>query len=467
MVFHPSNELLCTKSEKLKDRKIALCVTGSIAAVETVKLARELIRHGAEIFPVMTREAQKIISPHALQFATGNMPITEITGNIEHVSLCGKTQNKVDLLLIAPCTANTISKIACGIDDTPVTTFATTALGTKIPIMIVPAMHGSMYNNSIVLENIEKLKRVGIEFIEPKLEEGKAKFPETDEIVERVIRKLGRNDMNQLKLLVIAGSTTEQIDDVRAITNKSSGKTGIELAKRAFERGAEVKLLYGSCSEKIPSYIRERSERIYEEYSCAKQTNIRGIAKSNSEVSPKAVPKYVQSENFCTVNELIAKLKNLNYYNAIICPAAISDYIPERKNGKLSSEKKEISLKLKQAPKILKLIRKKYRNYIVGFKLESNISREELLKRAYSKLKSENLNLIVANDLKNLTLETNEVLIIDRKMGFILIKDRKEKIAERILDKVADDLYSATENESVKISRRKSMLQSIYLVKKK
>lgn len=405
MVFHPSNELLCTKSEKLKDRKIALCVTGSIAAVETVKLARELIRHGAEIFPVMTREAQKIISPHALQFATGNMTITEITGNIEHVSLCGKTQNKVDLLLIAPCTANTISKIACGIDDTPVTTFATTALGTKIPILIVPAMHGSMYNNSIVLENIEKLKRVGTEFIEPKLEEGKAKFPETDEIVERVIRKLGRNDMNQLKLLVIAGSTIEQIDDVRAITNKSSGKTGIELAKRAFERGAEVKLLYGSCSEKIP-------------------------------------PKYIQTENFRTINELIAKLKNLNYYNAIICPAAISDYIPERKKGKLSSEKKEISLKLKQAPKILKLIRKKYRNYLVGFKLESNISREELLKRAYGKLKSENLNLIVANDLKNLTLETNEVLIIDKKMDFTLIKDRKEKIAERILDKVVDDLQS-------------------------
>lgn len=403
MAFHPSNELLCTKSEKLRDRKIALCVTGSIAAVETVKLARELIRHGAEIFPVMTREAQKIISPHALQFATGNMPITEITGNIEHVSLCGKTQNKVDLLLIAPCTANTISKIACGIDDTPVTTFATTALGTKIPIMIVPAMHGSMYNNSIVLENIKKLKRVGIEFIAPKLEEGKAKFPETDEIVERVIRKLGRNDLTRMKLLVIAGSTTEQIDDVRAITNKSSGKTGIELAKRAFERGAEVRLLCGNCSEKIPPHI--------------------------------------QAENFCTLNELIAKLKNLNYYNAIICPAAISDYIPERKKGKLSSEKKEISLKLKQAPKILKLIRKKYRNYLVGFKLESNISREELLKKAYSKLKSENLNLIVANDLKNLTLETNEVLIIDRKMDFTLIKDRKEKIAERILDKVTDDLY--------------------------
>ena len=151
-------------STSLHGKTIALGITGSIAAVRCVELARELMRHGAEVHAVMTKDAQKIIHHETMRYATGKSVITEITGVVEHVEFCG-IGGIAHLLLIAPCTANTIGKIAHGIDDTPVTTFATTAFGSGIPIMIVPAMHESMYNHPIVIENMGKLAELGVEFL--------------------------------------------------------------------------------------------------------------------------------------------------------------------------------------------------------------------------------------------------------------------------------------------------------------
>src|SRR3972149_2457750 len=182
-------------SNSLKGKTIVLGITGSIAAVRCVELARELMRHGASVHAVMTKEAQKIIHPEAMRYATGNRVITEITGAVEHVGFCG-IGGKASLLLIAPCTANTIGKLAHGIDDTTVTTFATTAFSSGIPIIIVPAMHGSMYDNPIVIENIGKLTQLGVEFINPVIEEGAAKIAGKEEIVLRVERALGRKTLS-------------------------------------------------------------------------------------------------------------------------------------------------------------------------------------------------------------------------------------------------------------------------------
>ncbi|MBU2565657.1 MAG: bifunctional phosphopantothenoylcysteine decarboxylase/phosphopantothenate--cysteine ligase CoaBC [Candidatus Thermoplasmatota archaeon] len=399
--MHPSRDIYCSKSEKLRDKKIVVGVTGSIAAVETIKLIRELIRHGADVFPVMTENAQKIIHPASLFFASGKKTITEITGDVEHVSLCGDVEDKADLLLIAPCTANTISKIANGIDDTTVTTFATTAIGSELPVVIVPAMHSSMYNHPIVTENIRKLRKIGVNFIEPRIEEKKAKMPGNEEIVENVIRRIGENDLRNKKILIISGSTSEAIDDVRTITNKSSGKTGIELAKNAFERGANVKLMYGDGTEKTPGYI--------------------------------------ETEMFTSADELGKKLKKLKY-DIILVPAAISDYTVKKYNGKIPSGQKTLNLKLKPTSKIIKIIRKNFKGFLVGFKLESHISREKLLEKAYKYLKENNLDLIVANDIKNVKPDKNEVIIVDRKKNIIMIKDRKEKIAEKIFDLIAREM---------------------------
>lgn len=170
-------------------KKIVVAVCGSVAAVETVKIIRELKRKNFEVECVMSNSAKKILNPYVLEWASQNRVIDRITGMTEHVRLCG-LNGEASLLLICPCTSNTISKIANGIDDTPVTTFAATALGSGIPIVIAPAMHHSMYKNPFVLENIKKLENVGVKIIKPKIEEGKAKLPDKEEILKVVIDTL-------------------------------------------------------------------------------------------------------------------------------------------------------------------------------------------------------------------------------------------------------------------------------------
>jgi phosphopantothenoylcysteine decarboxylase/phosphopantothenate--cysteine ligase len=180
-----------TKSKKLKGKKIVLAVCGSIAAIESPKLARELMRHGADVTAVLSESGQKIIHPWALECITGKETVMEITGSCEHVQYCGDWDGAADLLVISPATANTISKIAGGIDDSIVTTFASTALGSKLPVIIAPAMHKSMINNPFVQENIEKLEKAGVVFVKPKDEEGKAKL-DWKAVSEMVLKFLGK-----------------------------------------------------------------------------------------------------------------------------------------------------------------------------------------------------------------------------------------------------------------------------------
>jgi phosphopantothenoylcysteine decarboxylase/phosphopantothenate--cysteine ligase len=173
----------------MKTRKIVLAVCGSVAAIESPKLVRELRRRGVEVECVMSASAQKIINPNVLEWASEKDVITEITGKTEHVRLCG-VDGEASLLLICPATSNTISKIACGIDDSSVTTFAATAIGSGKKVIIAPAMHYSMYKNPFVEENIKKLEKNGITIIEPRFEENKAKVATNEEIVEKILREL-------------------------------------------------------------------------------------------------------------------------------------------------------------------------------------------------------------------------------------------------------------------------------------
>ena len=226
--------------------EIVLCVTGSIAAIESIKLARELARHGIKVKCFMSDGACEIIHPYAMEFATGQDVVTKITGNIEHVKYAN-----ADLILVAPATANVISKFAYKIADNPINTLLITAFGYNTPILMVPSMHNSMYK--AVKENIETLKGEGITFVKPKIEEKKAKFPDINDIVLHVLRGISKGDLRGKKVLVSAGSTYEKIDEVRGITNRSSGKMGIEIAKEAFIRGAEVTLIKGRITVDVPN----------------------------------------------------------------------------------------------------------------------------------------------------------------------------------------------------------------------
>lgn len=347
--------------------------------MECVKLIRELIRHGADVIPVMSRDAQMIIHPYALQFAAGVDVITEITGNVEHVMHCGYREGKADMLLIAPATANTISKIACGIDDTPVTTFATTAIGSEIPVMISPAMHGSMIKHPVVQENIKKLEKMGIEFIAPKEEENKAKISSNDVIVTSVIRRLNKNDLADKKVLIISGSTFEPIDDMRVITNKGTGMTGYHLAYEAHIRGADVTLMVGSHN-KIPDF-------------------------------------YWTLKEFNTTDNLSKNLTTLkSKFDVIIVCAAIADYSPKKAKGKIPTKKGGLTLELEPTPKVLELLRDSFKQTIlVGYKAEADVTKKQLVDRATARMKELKLDAIVANNLNHVSEDSNKVVFISKK----------------------------------------------------
>jgi len=394
--MHPSDEIRGVKGNILSNKRIVLGITGSIASVECVRLSRELVRYGAEVFPVMTSAATKIIHPDSLEFATGHKPVLELTGETEHVSLCGMVKEPADLFLISPCTANTISKIAHGIDDTPVTTFATTAVGSGIPILIVPAMHLSMYNHKVVQGNIEKCKKIGIKFVEPYITESKAKMADIGEIVARLIRETGKRDMVKKNVLVIGGATAEPIDDVRIISNRSSGKTAVWLADNAFVRGADVELWYGCSREPVPDYINT-----------------------------------VKFESVKNLMELLTK--DLNKFDLIIICAAVSDYIPKKREGKIPSGEKKLVLEMSPAPKIIEKLREKAPNSkIVGFKLEEK--QDGLTDVAYELLKKNKLDFVVANTISGLEGNKNKVWIVDKKGNSAKREGSKKIIADYILD---------------------------------
>lgn len=173
----------------MKTKKIiCIGICGSVAAGETVKLIRELKGKNFDIHVIMSKNAKKFIGKDTLQWASENKVIDKLTGDVEHVKFFG-VNGIADLFLICPSTANTISKIANGIDDTPVTTCALTALGSNKKIIIVPAMHISMYKNPFVAENVKKLKSAGVKFIEY-FSENKVKFPPIETIVNEVIKML-------------------------------------------------------------------------------------------------------------------------------------------------------------------------------------------------------------------------------------------------------------------------------------
>lgn len=168
------------------NKKIIIAICGSVAAVEAPKIIREFKRNNIDVTCVMSKAAGKIIHKNVLEWASENKVVTKLTGKVEHVRFCG-IDGEADLLLVCPATSNTISKIACGIDDTPVTTFAATAIGSGKKVVVVPAMHLAMYKNPFVAENIEKLKNSGIRVIEPKFSENKAKLASSEEIVNFVL----------------------------------------------------------------------------------------------------------------------------------------------------------------------------------------------------------------------------------------------------------------------------------------
>jgi phosphopantothenoylcysteine decarboxylase / phosphopantothenate---cysteine ligase len=391
--MHPAERLRGIKSIKLQGKTIVLGVTGSIAAVESVKLAHELIRHGADVYAVLSRSGVEIVHPNALQYATGHPVVVGITGAMEYLEMCGR-DGKADLLLIAPCTANTIGKIAHGIDDSTVTTYATNALGSGIPVLVAPAAHESMMDNPAVAANFRRLREMGVELIDPRREEDKAKMADIETIAAHVIRRLGPRDLAGMHVLVVTGATIEPIDDIRIVTNRSTGGTGIELAKVAFEHGAEVELWLGRHETPVPTWLPYKA--------------------------------------FTTTADLAAMAEKVDA-DVCVLPAAVSDFTPTKKaKGKIPSRQGGLTLDLEPTPKILERFRKGTRKVLVGFKAEAGVTSAELKARAMALMKEADLDLVVANDISKVKGDTTSVTIFDRKGESDAFEGSKALAAERV-----------------------------------
>ncbi len=400
--MHPVDDIRGTLSSRLEGRTIVLGVTGSIAAVECVHLARELARHGAKVIAAMTPAATRIVHPDAMWFATGERPVVELTGDVEHVRWAGETEGRADLLLVAPATANTIGKMAHAIDDTPVTTFATTALGTGIPVVVAPAMHGTMWQHQGVLGNLEALRGMGVEIVRPREEERKAKLADAGTVVAHCVRALAPDGpLKGRPVVVLAGSTEEPVDRVRLLSNRSTGGLGRALAEEAFMRGAEVTVLVG-----------------------------------RHEVPP---PPYVEVRRFSTVDSLAEALRGLPKDPvAILSAAAIADYRPETPwEGKVPSGQEGLELRLSPAPKVLPALRESAPGgLLVSFKLEVDVDDEGLEAIARARLGAGVEDLVVANDLARVTPEHHPALIVAEEEPAVVVEGSKADLAAAVLDAV-------------------------------
>ena len=407
---HPSLDIVSSYGNELDGRKIVLCISGSVAAYKSIELARLLMRHGANVTCVASNATTKLIQPDYFKWATGNKVITKLTGNLEHIHLAD--YKKSDLIIVYPGTANTLGKLANGIDDTPISTVLTVGFGSKIPILMCLAMHESMYHNAAVKKNIKFLENK-IKFLSPNMIEGKAKAPEPEDVLDFVLRKFGYSSiLKNKKILITAGPTIESIDPVRVITNQSTGKTGILLASELLSAGAKVTLVYGPGSA-IP-------------------------------------PKAAKTIRIKSVNEMLYEVKKelRKKYDVVIMSAAAADYIPEKNSkSKIKSTKNFMKISLKKAPKIINQIKKLQKNVIlVGFKAEANVSKKMLKKIALEKLEESNADLIIANDIGTKQYQKNpnynEILLVSsigsKESGW----KKKEQIA-KIIKKEIEKMLSA------------------------
>ena len=397
---HPSLDIVSSHGVELIGKRIVLCVAGSVAAYKAIELARLLMRHGANVKCVTSNAVTKLIQPEYFKWATGNDVITKLTGELEHIRLADYNQS--DLIVVYPATANTLGKLANGIDDTPVSTVLTVGFGSKIPILMCLAMHVSMYENSAVKKNIKFLKNK-IQFLSPKIIEGKAKSPEPEDVLENVLKKFGSSSLlKNKKILMTAGPTIEQIDPIRAITNQSSGKTGVSLASELISAGAKVTFVYGPGREKPPKG--------------AKIINV---------LSSKEMHVTVKSE-----------LKKK--FDIVIMAAAVADYVPIiQSKKKIKSSKLIMNISLKKAPKIIDEIKKYQKNvFLVGFKAEANLTKSQLIKSAEKKLRESSADMIIANDIGSIRYkknpQNNQVIIVDSKKNVVSSWMNKEKIAKII-----------------------------------
>lgn len=388
--------------------KILIGITGSISAYKALEVIRVFKKKGTDCICCLTKDAQHFVTPLSVTTLSNNEVITDLFTPRKspiHIDL-----QDVDLILVAPATYNIINKVSCGIADDALTTIISAK---KAPCIFAPSMNKEMWKNPILQENIKKLKSLGYYFIEPEkgalanLEIGKGRLPLPEKIVEfcekildssRASPTCKRNFIGK-KFLVTAGRTEEDIDPIRYISNRSSGKMGYALAEAAQTRGAETTLISGVVSE---------------------------ILTFSGNLIRVKTAKEMKNE----------VLKRVHKFNVLIMSAAVADYTPLSPSlSKVKKRDKEFNLSLKQTDDILKAVRQKEKKlFIIGFSLDT----ENIVENAKKKLEDRCLDIIIANDISTIGAAKCKLILIDKKGNiekFPLVS--KYEAAERIVDKIS------------------------------
>lgn len=403
----------------LKNKKIILGVSGSIAAYKIASLASMLKKQGAEITVIMTQNATQFIHPITFETLTGSKCLTDTFDrnfeyNVEHISLA----KWADVFLLAPASANVIGKIANGIADDMLTT---TFLACGCHKIVAPAMNTRMYHNRIVQDNLEKCRRYGMEVLTPAAgylacgDTGEGKMPEPETLYSAIEHAISHEkDMTQCRVLVTAGPTVESIDPVRFISNHSTGKMGYAIARACMLRGADVTLVSGPVSLTPPPYL-------------------------------TVLPVRSAKDMFEAVTGISAS------QDIIIKAAAVADYRPASiASEKIKKSDASLSMPLERTDDILGYLgaHKQSGQFLCGFSMET----EHMVENSRAKLKKKNLDMIVANNLKTqgagFGTDTNIVTILtaDSIVEFPVMS--KDEVAEKLLDRIVCERRNKTARSS-------------------
>lgn len=390
-----------------KGKNIVLAVTGSIAAYKIANLASMLMKQHCKVTVMMTQNATNFINPITFETLTGNKCLVDTFDrnfqySVEHVSLAKET----DVVLVAPASANVIAKMAHGLADDMVTT---TILACECKKIIAPAMNTHMYHNPIVKDNLKILEKYGMQVIKPDYgylacgDVGDGKMPSEETLFSYIEKEIAREkDLLGKKILITAGPTREAIDPVRFITNHSSGKMGYAIAKAAMLRGADVTLVSGVVDIKAPNFV-------------------------------KVIPVVSAQDMFEAVKT------NYEEQDIIIKAAAVADYTPEYvATEKVKKKEGDMSISLKRTQDILGFLgqNRKANQFLCGFSMET----ENMLENSKAKLEKKNVDMIVANNLKQtgagFGTSTNVVTFITKEKVKELPLMTKEEVAHTILDEI-------------------------------
>ena len=394
-------------------RKVLLGVIGSIAAYKAAELARILVSWGHDVRCVMTESAQEFITPLTLQAVTGHSVTTDFweseSPEIGHIEMA----DWADVVVIAPATADFIAKLSGGFADTPL---LAVCLATRAPILVAPAMNVNMFDHPKTKENIQSLRSRGISFVDPEDGElacgwnGSGRLAEPMEIFYHARRLISRGDLKDKKILIVTGPTREMIDPVRFISNRSSGKMGVALAREAFRRGADVTIIHGPVRVKVPGPV------VCHEVVTAEEMS-------------QAVLSHVYPETGTGPD-------------VVIMAAAVADFRPDKViDHKVKKSQKPPVLNLVKNPDILLSLGEKRgatrRPILVGFAVETG-EIENLIAEARAKLERKNCDLIVGNFAEEaFDLDTNRVWLVDRSgRQEEVATTYKSRVSNKILDRV-------------------------------